>query len=242
MDQLYADVLAFERSLGLRFAYVLHVGDFGIWPDPSRVDKATRKHDGAGDFSRWVADKKIAPRRTIFIKGNHEDFDWLDAQPTDQILPGLSYLRNGTTIDLDDEGTTIRVGGIGGCFGPSDYKRRSASLQGSERRHYTSDEVERLGAVRGVDVVLLHDAPAGVLLERSAGGGGYSSGAAGLDELLDRLRPRLCLFGHHHVRVTGAVASVPCLGLNKIARPGNLCAIEMHARRANWTLLGDWPS
>jgi hypothetical protein len=32
MDRLYDDVLAFEEALGVRFDYVLHVGDFGIWP------------------------------------------------------------------------------------------------------------------------------------------------------------------------------------------------------------------
>jgi hypothetical protein len=50
MDRLYDDVFAFEGLLGIRFDYVLHVGDFGIWPDASRIDKATRHHDGVGDF------------------------------------------------------------------------------------------------------------------------------------------------------------------------------------------------
>jgi hypothetical protein len=31
MDRLYDDVFAFEALLGIRFDYVLHVGDFGIW-------------------------------------------------------------------------------------------------------------------------------------------------------------------------------------------------------------------
>jgi hypothetical protein len=74
MDRLFEDVLAFEKSLGLRFDWVLHVGDFGVWPDPERVDRATRDHDSAGDFPRWFAEKRAPPRRTVFIKGNHEDF------------------------------------------------------------------------------------------------------------------------------------------------------------------------
>ena len=78
LDRLYDDVLAFEASLGVRFAHVLHVGDFGIWPDPDRVDRATKNHDGAGDFPRWFAERRTAPRPTLFIKGNHEDFDWLE--------------------------------------------------------------------------------------------------------------------------------------------------------------------
>src|SRR4051794_28467891 len=129
MDALYRDVLAFERVLGLRFAWVLHVGDFGVWSDPSRLDKATRNHDGAGDFPRWLAARARPPRRTVFIKGNHEDFAWLDRQPTPEVLPDLFYLRNGTTMDLADGNEVLRVGGIGGCFGPSDYDRTSATLQ-----------------------------------------------------------------------------------------------------------------
>jgi len=48
IDRLYQEVLAFEESLGAHFAWVLHVGDFGIRPDPTRIDGATKRHDGAG--------------------------------------------------------------------------------------------------------------------------------------------------------------------------------------------------
>ena len=95
IDRMYDDVLSFEAALGVRFAWILHVGDFGVWPDPSRIDRAARAHDGAGDFPTWLADRRAAPRNTVFIKGNHEDFAWLDTQPTAEVLPGLIYLRNG---------------------------------------------------------------------------------------------------------------------------------------------------
>lgn len=110
----------------MRFEWVLHVGDFGVWPDPHRIDKATRKHDGAGDFPTWWSERRAAPRRTVFIKGNHEDFVWLDAQPEPEVLPNLFYLRNGATFDLGG----VVVGGLGGCHGPSNYERRSKGLQG----------------------------------------------------------------------------------------------------------------
>jgi hypothetical protein len=32
LDRLYEDVLALEAALGVRFEWVLHVGDFGVWP------------------------------------------------------------------------------------------------------------------------------------------------------------------------------------------------------------------
>jgi hypothetical protein len=82
------------------------------------------------------------PRKTIFIKGNHEDFVWLDSQDREEILPGLFYLRNGRAMDLGEGRDSVRVGGIGGCFGPSDYERRSKHLQGYAKRHYTRHEID----------------------------------------------------------------------------------------------------
>lgn len=100
IDRLFQEVFAFEKSLGVRFAWLLHVGDFGVWPDPSRVDGATRRHDGAGDFPAWWDERRVAPRRTLFIKGNHEDFLWLDAQPGPEVLSNLFYLRNGAAFTI----------------------------------------------------------------------------------------------------------------------------------------------
>ena len=128
MDGLYQDVFAFEASLRVRFDYVLHVGDFGIWPDPSRIDKATRHHEGVGDFPAWLKENRRAPRPTVFIKGNHEDFVWLDAQ-----------------------------------------------------------------------------------------------------------------HGHHHTRVDAEVSGVRCIGLNKVAMPGNLVAIDMEPGKRDWSLVGEYP-
>jgi predicted phosphodiesterase len=241
LDRLYEDVFAFETLLGIRFDYVLHVGDFGIWPDANRIDKATRHHEGAGDFPAWLRDKREAPRRTIFIKGNHEDFAWLDAHQEQEVSPGLTYLRNGHTIDIPDPAAgSIRVGGIGGCYGPSDYQRRSDRLHGYAKRHYTSDEIERLGKASGVDIVLTHDAPAGFRFERHRRGSGYISEAAGLDDLLARVQPRVCFFGHHHARVDAVVSGVRCIGLNKVTMPGNLVAIDMEAGKQDWSLLGEF--
>ena len=73
MDRLYQDVFAFEASLGVCFDYVLRVGDFGIWPDPNRIDKATRHHDGVGDFPAWLREGRGAPRPT----SSGDDGKWL---------------------------------------------------------------------------------------------------------------------------------------------------------------------
>jgi predicted phosphodiesterase len=240
MERLYDDVLAFEAVLSARFDWVLQVGDFGIWPDPERIDRGTRNHDGAGDFSKWLAAGRPVPRRTVFIKGNHEDFAWLEAQSNSEVLSGLIYLRNGYKIELEGPGSeTVCVGGVGGCYGPSDYGRNSKALQGYAKRHYTHDEVERLASSQGVDIVLTHDAPPGVCFHRHRRGGGYVSQAAGLDVVLARARPRVCFFGHHHARVDAAVSGVSCIGLNKVGCPGNLVAVEFTPSERGWSVIGE---
>jgi predicted phosphodiesterase len=90
------------------------------------------------------------------------------------------------------------------------------------------------------DIVLTHDAPAGVRYTRHRGGE-FVSEAAGLAELLARIQPRVCFFGHHHTPVDGEVAGVRCVGLKKTPHSGNLYAIEMMQRERLWTVLGEWP-
>lgn len=234
LSRMYNDVLDFEKHLGVTFDWVLQVGDFGVWPDPLRIDRASRKHDGAGEFSQWLKAGRAVPRRTVLIKGNHEDFVWLDAQQSPELLTGLQYLPNGNKAELGtDRGESVCVAGIGGCYGPSDYGRRSRDLQGYARRHYTHDEVER-AAGEGADIVLTHDAPAGVCFPR------YVSHAAGLDWALARSRPRVCFFGHHHARVDAVVSGVQCIGLNKVACPGHLVAVALETPGRQWSLLGEW--
>jgi hypothetical protein len=104
----------------------------------------------------------------------------------------------------------------------------------------TSDEIERLAHAGSVDIVLTHDAPAGVRFERHRRGTGYVSEAAGLDVLLAQVRPRVCFFGHHHTRVDAEVSGVRCIGLNKIAMPGNLVAIDMELGKRAWSFLGEF--
>jgi uncharacterized protein len=242
LDRLFDSIIAFEQCLGVPFDWVLHVGDLGIWPDPNRIDGATRRHDGAGDFLVWLAERRAAPRPTVFVKGNHEDFMWLHRQRRSELLPGLHYLPNAEVQEIGAVGEVLRVGGIGGCFGASDYDRPAPSPRGYVGRHYTHDDVRALSAHGDLDIVLAHEAPAGVRFEHHSRGDGFVSEAAGLDELLAATQPRVCLFGHHHARISSEVAGVPCVGLNKVGRPGNLVAIEMRAGERAWRTLGEWPA
>jgi hypothetical protein len=64
--------------------------------------------------------------------------------------------------------------------------------------------------------------------------------AAGLNVLLAQVRPRVCFFGYHHTRIDAEVSGVRCIGLNKIAMPGNLVAIDMESGTRAWSFLGEF--
>jgi len=246
LERLYEGVLAFERELGRTFAHVLQVGDFGVWPDPARVDRATREHDGAGDFPTWFAEQRGAPRPTTFIQGNHEDFSWLKSRR--EVLPGVHYLPNSEALTIRDaafpQGRTLRIAGVGGCYGPSAYRRAPGTLHGGARRHYVHEELEQLRALGPLDVVLFHDAPRGIeFIKRMASGDErrYTSQAEGLNEALAAIRPKLCFFGHHHVRIDAEVEGVACVGLNAVGYRGSLVAFEF-SEQGSIKVLGHWPS
>lgn len=239
LDRFYADVLAFELTLGSTFDHVLHVGDFGIWPDPDRIDRATRSHDGAGDFADWRAAARAVPRATTFIAGNHEDFDFLAKHEYRDVLPGLQFLPSGGSREIIGG---LRVVGIGGCYGPTDYEVPTRKLQGGARRHYTREQAEQAGRDGRVDILLLHDAPAGTKLGKRFPSGDvqpYVSEAAGLGEAVARTKPAICFFGHHHQRVDVEVAGVRCIGLHAVGRPGNLVAFRIDDGRCE--VVGEWP-
>lgn len=241
IDRFYGDLLAFEESLGVRFDYVLHVGDFGVWPDPARIDRATARHEGAGDFQQWLQSGKPVPRRTVFIKGNHEDFEWLEERRGKaELLPSLRWLPNGRLMELENGRERLRLGGLGGCYGPRDYAKSARALRGKELAHYVREEIEGLSASPLLDVLLMHDAPKGIAFQ-SPGHRKYESVAEGLGELVTRLRPTVCFFGHHHVRVHTEVGGVPVFGLNLVGRAGHLVAFEVGPSAPRMRLVGEWP-
>jgi hypothetical protein len=134
----------------------------------------------------------------------------------------------------------LRVGGVGGCFGPTSYGR--VPPQQGAPRHYTAWELKQLCEQGPLDVVLFHDAPAGVEIVKPTRNGEerrYVSEAEGLGEALSAIRPRVCFFGHHHARVNAVVAGIPCLGLNAVGYPGSLIAAR-GAEGGNIEIVGDW--
>jgi hypothetical protein len=234
LSALYDGVQRLECEVGQEVDLVLQVGDLGVWPDPKCLDVATRAHGGAGEFQDWYLAARPVPRKTIFIAGNHEDFRFLQTHPGQELLPGLTFLPWGETIEIAGETRSLKIGGIGGCFSPSFFDR--PQLAGRRRRHYLKRELVQLEhkAAGVLDVLLLHDAPAGRVIamnnlnHRPRGG---TSESQGLAELISAIQPSICLTGHLHIRSERLVAGVLTVGLNMVPHRGSLLLLDFPLER-----------
>jgi uncharacterized protein len=158
---------------------------------------------------------------------------WGPASPEDDGTdspPNLYYIPNGKLIEIDG----LRVAGVGGTFAPTWYDKPASALpsgtrlqprpaetslkaratrrptRDDKRRHFVREEVEAVKAMRGLDVLLTHEAPRPF---RAAGG--HDAGKTPVNEMLATAKPKLHLFGHHHrfVEMTASGVRSVCLDL-----------------------------
>jgi predicted phosphodiesterase len=170
-----------------------------------------------GDLATDQGQYEGVPRPLYWIKGNNENFD-LIASGT--FPANLCYLPNAIALDVG----TIRIAGLGGTLAPTWYETRAAELphpkKGSakateladKRRHFVREEVDAAAAMRGVHLLLTHEAP------RPYRVGGLEAGKAAVNQVLAGMRPRLHLFGHHHRLSEQEREGVRSVGLDLVSR------------------------
>ena len=180
----------------------------GAFPDTGRLDRATAKHAlhdsdelGFSEYLQGCAEGAALLGQpgwpVLWMRGNHEDFDYLEQFRRPEAVDPWGRL----VFIPDGQQTTvagITVGAMGGK-GPAAVARgRGREARDRYRKIQKAppdprDIVPRLAqtafADGGVDVLLTHAGPAAAV----------SGGCDLLDALSERIRPRVHLFGHHHI-------------------------------------------
>lgn len=224
---MYTIALLWQRSSGIRLTGLLQVGDMGAFPDLSRLDASTKRHAerdpdelGFQAFIHPTAEGSYYLNRdesppTYFIKGNHEDFDYLDTftsvSPIDP-WGKIWFIPDGQTqVTISPENGQIKIGGLGGISpGNEDRKRGRENRKKYRRSKHNSDSDPRYFSptliqaakdqLRQTDVLLTHAGPRSPELPM---------GSPLLEDLAEAVKPKVHLFGHHHQVIP------PCPG------PGN---------------------
>jgi uncharacterized protein len=153
------------------------------------------------------------PLPLVWIHGNHESWSLLgfdpetgERRPSERDGPPGIHLWPGDVYTVP--GTAVRVAGLPGNYAPTWYER-DKPFPGDRVRHFNAADVAALDALapdRRPTILLLHEAFRG-----EAPGRLGAVGVAVLSGLVRRLRPAVCLTGHHHL--FGAAEHGPTLAL-----------------------------
>jgi hypothetical protein len=135
---------------------VLHVGDFGLdWPGPKRGRYESK-------LNKYLLELGVT---LIVSGGNHDNWETLKRLPVE--TDGLATFRSNIRV-LPRGGRTridrLVVGGLGGAFSV-DQDHRTESRDWWRNEEPTPEEARKLVAHGPVDILLTHDAPAGVPLK-----------------------------------------------------------------------------
>jgi hypothetical protein len=197
--------LAWQREHGERVASLLQVGDLGFFPDPTRLDKATRRHAQRDPlelgaqlvaFRSREADNLFAqpdaPDTLWHTVGNHEDFAALEAlahgagcTPDDFAVDyygRVRCVRDGHVVVLPDG---LRVAALWGIDDEAPNARRRIPPQACIKRRSAT----RLYA-SPFDVLLTHDSPRDAVFA--------DAGSEAIGALIRHARPKFAFFGHYH--------------------------------------------
>lgn len=195
-----------QQETGQKIEAILQAGDLGVFPDYSRLDDATIRYaqkdpDELGFMTYFMQhDPQVAAILAqttcpmLFVRGNHEDHDWLDQleeQSDDVLFPIDAYqriycLKSGLpyTISAAKQALTILgIGRVGTSTGRGD-PNQGQFIQPHERKRLQ----QLTPASLSIDLLLTHDSARDFVTE------GY--GMSEIRQTLNRFRPLYHFYGH----------------------------------------------
>jgi hypothetical protein len=193
-------------------------GDFAPLFEAARREPGARALLQVGDLTAGKAGREMKPDDDpalldelplplVWVHGNHEHWHALGLwdDPQGQATrrrprigahrpPGRSFLRH-LLLPGDDyvvPGTGVRVVGIPGNFAPTWFDRPKPFV-GDRVRHFNAEDVAAMDRFDRPSVLLMHESFRG-----QAPGRIGMMGIPALAGVVRRLRPLVCLSGHHH--------------------------------------------
>jgi hypothetical protein len=205
-----------EREEGQQIDLILQVGDFGAFPPPYRLDKATKRFaendpdelgfttylNGEPEAEEILATNAPEHRKIdadmVFIRGNHEDFiylselDGIDRGPVPvDAFEKILYLKSGVPFVFEKNGHSVCIAGLGGI---SD---RGEPVKYDGEEFYTKSDVKKLFSLgTKVDVLLTHEPPFGsaaCIFPKYE-----NSGSPAAQEFIQDFQPAYHFCGHYH--------------------------------------------
>jgi Icc-related predicted phosphoesterase len=176
-----------------------------------------------GDVASRTGAYPEPPAPLYWIKGNNEDFDRIAAWEAGRdIIENLQLIPNGTSRTVGP----LTVAGLGGTFAPTWYETPAAQLphkpRDDKRRHFVREQVEVCKRMRGIDILMTHEAarPFVIVEEAKEGRKPFrrDAGKPAINDVLASMKPRLHLCGHHHRFVETVREGVRSICIDRVNR------------------------
>jgi Icc-related predicted phosphoesterase len=196
-----------------------------------------------GDVGSRTGAYPQPPAPLYWIKGNNEDFNRIAAWEAGRDpVSNLHLIPNGTSRTVGP----LTVAGLGGTYAPTWYERRAVDLprkaRDDKRRHFVREQVEACKRMRGIDILMTHEAarpfvvvdelkegrklvyvasPSDATGRRWLDGPRKQSVDAGkpaINDMLASMQPRLHLCGHHHRFVESTREGVRSVCIDRVNR------------------------
>ncbi len=210
-----------EFETGFTLDAIFQVGDLGAFPPPFRLDKPTKAFYDKGDLDELgfvdyyagsdeaneilgagAIESRSITAPMFFIKGNHEDFIYLDEISSGRTSPVavdpyqmIHYLPNGWCGLVDVGDKTLKIASLGGIS-----TREGAAGSDSVSPYYTKSDIRHLQAHgNDADLFLSHAYPDVPFFRYP--------GSRYVSDFIEQYQPRLHFCGHSHD--DGAELDVP---------------------------------
>lgn len=190
----------FRKAKVAEAHWIVAAGDFGIYPDPEKIDRGARPHT-SNEFARRYVGALPSPITipVLTIAGAHDDNRWLDSRKAagnTEILNNVHWLAQGYRTVIGFE-IPLRVTGLGRVYSENTYNEQ---FNKKSHRHYTRRDVERACSSGPTDLLVLYE----------------NLDSPGLRNVIFATRPKLILTAHHlKAPVYDQVQHIPVLTLDR---------------------------
>jgi hypothetical protein len=179
-------------------------GDFGIYPDQFKMDRAARQYGGNEFASRYVgADLSPINIPILTVSGCHDDNKWLaerKAANNTEILSNCHWLAGGYRTTIGFNGPPCRITGLGRAYSQATYEGRYTKRS---HRHYTRHDVERACSSGPTDLLVVYE----------------NLDAPGIRNVIFATRPKLILVTKHlNRKIYPEIQGIPVVTLDRQER------------------------
>lgn len=191
-------------------------GKFDVIFDIIERNPNVKRWFQVGDLGEELDNYPSFPSNFQFIQGNHENWDYISQIKETQ---NPLFLPNGSLNWYQSADLTYFVGVLGGNYSPKHYLSATESLSGRKRRFFTEEEYDSLiiqfftlDSSSCVDILLTHEAPSP--FKKSFA----DIGIPLITKLIQKIKPGIHFFGHHHSFKISDIDGVVSVGLDRVTR------------------------